>query len=366
MKFSSLYNRDNDSGGTKSNDNVARASGESKSLPSGRPSAPAKPSSFVCAETAEKTAAHAVYALLLDRVAQLLYASAGKQPLSLNSHDAVFCELMNVLSAGNPYLLVLTLKYPSVRPFLPYHIVNAVILACHLGMKLKLAEQDLKVLFFTTMLHDVGMTRVSHLANEPRALTTAEYEEIKTHVVYSMEVVKALLAENPWLMESVLQEIIYVHERIDGLGYPRGFTKEKIRTLGQIIAVTDTYEAMCHERPWRKPLLPQDVTRHIIKGSGTQFRPDIVKSVTETFTIFPPGSWVELSSGDIGHVMDTNAGYLTRPKVFITKSSTAGCSVIDLLGNPLLHIVRQLPYLERNDASPVAFKYPPAGAQQDV
>ncbi|HEX6576057.1 MAG TPA: HD domain-containing phosphohydrolase, partial [Gemmatimonadaceae bacterium] len=76
------------------------------------------------------------------------------------------------------------------------------------------------------------------------------------------------------------------HERWDGSGYPDGLEGKEIPLPARIVAVADVFDALIHDRPYRKAWSPSAAVELILTGSGTHFDPAVV----EAFKSF---SWVE-------------------------------------------------------------------------
>jgi putative two-component system response regulator len=66
------------------------------------------------------------------------------------------------------------------------------------------------------------------------------------------------------------------HERWDGTGYPYGLTGDEIPIEGRIIAVADVFDALTHERPYKKAWSREDAEEEIMRQRGKQFDPDVV------------------------------------------------------------------------------------------
>jgi HD-GYP domain-containing protein (c-di-GMP phosphodiesterase class II) len=72
------------------------------------------------------------------------------------------------------------------------------------------------------------------------------------------------------------------HEWWDGTGYPRGLAGEQIPLVGRIVAVADVFDALTHDRPYKKAWpLNQGVAR-IRRGAGSQFDPRVVAAFLST------------------------------------------------------------------------------------
>jgi len=83
-------------------------------------------------------------------------------------------------------------------------------------------------------------------------------------------------------------EIVLTHqERYDGTGYPQGLIGQEISLGARIFGVADTLDAMTSDRPYRRALPFETAREEIIRGSGSQFDPEVVK----VFVSLPGELW---------------------------------------------------------------------------
>src|SRR6267143_328008 len=97
------------------------------------------------------------------------------------------------------------------------------------------------------------------------------------------------------------------HERLDGLGYPRGLSGSAIALGARIIAVADSWDAMTSDRPYRNALDPQVALAELYRGRGTQWDPTVVDAFAQTL----PGSSPALRQGrfaDVGRPLLRSLG----------------------------------------------------------
>jgi putative two-component system response regulator len=80
------------------------------------------------------------------------------------------------------------------------------------------------------------------------------------------------------------------HERWDGEGYPNNLAGEAIPLGARIVAVADVYDALCHDRPYRRAWSRERVIEKIAVESGKHFDPAVVDAFL---------SMVSSESGDI-------------------------------------------------------------------
>ncbi|MCK9259518.1 MAG: two-component system response regulator [Azoarcus sp.] len=142
-----------------------------------------------------------------------------------------------------------------------------------------LGEETVDLLYRCAPLHDIGKVAVRDvILLKPGALTPAEFEEMKQHVLYgskALEVAEERLGTSSFL--ALARELILSHhERWDGTGYPHGLQGEQIPLPGRLMAVADVYDALISRRVY-KPAFSHHRAAEIIRdGRGTHFDPAIV------------------------------------------------------------------------------------------
>ncbi|HVB56262.1 MAG TPA: HD domain-containing phosphohydrolase [Candidatus Acidoferrales bacterium] len=135
-------------------------------------------------------------------------------------------------------------------------------------------------------LHDIGKMGVpDQILRKPGPLTTDEREIMRRHC----DIGYAVLERIPFLKEAA--EIVLAHQECyDGSGYPRGLRGDQIPLGARIFAVADTLDAMISDRPYRKALPISTAREEILRYSGRQFDPCVVK----IFLAQPERIWLEL------------------------------------------------------------------------
>ena len=127
--------------------------------------------------------------------------------------------------------------------------------------------------YYAALLHDVGKIGVPvSIINKKGTLTDEEYEVIKQHPVIGNQILSSI-SEYPYLSIGAH----FHHERYDGKGYPDRLKGEDIPEIARIIAVADAYDAMSSNRSYRAAIPQQLVREEFVKGTGTQFDPEISK-----------------------------------------------------------------------------------------
>lgn len=119
-----------------------------------------------------------------------------------------------------------------------------------LGAELGLSEDDLEILDYGSILHDVGKIAIEdRILNKPGKLDVEEWEIMKTHAAKGGEILRK--GGDPLLFRvAVIPE--QHHENFDGTGYPAGLKGEEISLLARIVAVVDTFDALSSKRPYKE------------------------------------------------------------------------------------------------------------------
>lgn len=158
-------------------------------------------------------------------------------------------------------------------PYTATHTARVTRLALALGRSMALTDEEMRVLEFAALLHDVGKIGVPReILQKPGPLTDDEWVTIRHHPVGSA----AIVSEVGQLAE-VATIVRHHHERIDGSGYPDGLCSDAIPFLARIIAVADAYEAMTSDRAYRKALSPTRAREVIIENLDRHFDKEMGK-----------------------------------------------------------------------------------------
>ena len=195
-----------------------------------------------------------------------------------------------------------------------YHSLNVSILGMILAKEAGFSEADIKLLGFSALFHDIGMLRIpSTILRKTEPLTTPELNLLKQHPRYGVDLLE-LTKNCPPEAKSV---VLYHHERMDGSGYPDGLTGAQIDKLSQMVAVVDEYDELCHPRGPESAKVPYAVLSHMFKSLTKKLNKDYIGLLIKQLGVYPPGSVVQLSNGQIGLVMSVNPKRLLFPSVLV-------------------------------------------------
>ena len=120
-------------------------------------------------------------------------------------------------------------------------------------------------------MHDIGKIGVpgSILLKKGR-LTESEFEIIKTHTTVGGQI----LGDSDIPMLQIAHDIaLYHHEKWNGTGYPSGIAGNIIPESARIVAIVDVFDALSHDRIYKKALSEKEVIKIMKKERGSHFDP---------------------------------------------------------------------------------------------
>ncbi|HHV71240.1 MAG TPA: HD-GYP domain-containing protein [Clostridia bacterium] len=197
------------------------------------------------------------------------------------------------------------------------HSVNVCVMSTVIGIALGYNQLRLRDLALGAILHDVGKCKIpKELINKPGTLTKEEFELIKTHPEEGFNIIR----QHDEISSLVAHVAYQHHEHVDGTGYPRSLSGKDIHEFAKIVALTDVYDALVTDRPYRKGILPHEAAEIIMASSGTHLEEKIVTTFLRNIALYPNGSIVRLTTGQVGIVVDQNRGANSRPIVRIIDS----------------------------------------------
>ena len=223
------------------------------------------------------------------------------------------------LAENNPEeLLSLTvIREPTVAP--KAHNLMVCIYSVALGRLMDLSRRDLLRLGMAALNHNLGESLMPEdLFTPERELQDFERQQVEQHPLLGMA---HMLKHYGFGMASVERAIASVehHMRYDGEGGYPFESDRKPHFFARVIAVADVFDALCSPRPWRPAWPPDQAVKLVNRESSKQLDPVIVRRLLWLVGRYPPGSLVELDTGEWALVIGPGRGAypLVRPRVLL-------------------------------------------------
>jgi putative nucleotidyltransferase with HDIG domain len=152
--------------------------------------------------------------------------------------------------------------------------------AVEVARRMGLTDNEIEVIKRGGMLHDVGKIGIDEaILNKKGSLTDEEFNEIKNHPVYGANILEPIA-----FLRGEREIVLQHHEKMDGSGYPQGLHGDDISIGARIIAVCDVFEGVTSNRPYRKPMTPDEVIELLETEAATRkLDAEIVKLFLEVY-----------------------------------------------------------------------------------
>lgn len=245
-----------------------------------------------------------------------------------------------VLENSDAMLLLTQLKHQD--KYTAQHSLNVCILAILLGRELNFSVEELNSIGLCALLHDIGKMKVPlEILNKPGKLDDDELEIMRKHPEFGHDI---LMAATHIDRDAV--DVAYGHhEHLSGTGYPRGVDKSELSIFTKIVAVVDAYDAITSDRVYQKGRSHFMALDILVKGMNVEFEPDLVIQFINCIGYYPQGNLVELTSGEIGIVVEQNKNDRFKPKVLLIldeNKNTVNGRILDLALN--VSDINRVPY----------------------
>ncbi|MHB8458991.1 MAG: bifunctional diguanylate cyclase/phosphohydrolase [Candidatus Limnocylindrales bacterium] len=153
-----------------------------------------------------------------------------------------------------------------------------------LARHLDLPDAEVDRIRVAALLHDVGKLAVpEEILEKPGALTAAEWRTVVQHPRIGQ-----VILEHATALRDAVPIILHHHERFSGHGYPYGLRGNDIPLGARIVAIADAYDAMTHDRPYKRAIGHVAALRELRQHAGTQFDPELVQLFCDLYADSAP------------------------------------------------------------------------------
>ncbi len=237
--------------------------------------------------------------------------------LSVEHVEQAVRPLVNtVLRSADAFFLVEGLRRSDSYSY--SHAISCSALAAAFGRHMGFDEETIFSLAAGGLLMDVGKTRLPEdLLQYQGTLAPSEVDVIRSHIDHGL----TLLAESGIANLDVHDIVRTHHERHDGSGYPEGLAGYVIPITGRMLGIIDSYDAMSSARPYRAAISRHQALQQIYASRNRLYQAEMVEQFQVCLGVYPTGSLVELSTGEVAIVMAQNQVRRLRPRVAILSTS---------------------------------------------
>jgi len=250
---------------------------------------------------------------LITQVEQMMQDAGNDKALEISKMKLLVKDMVTSI-VRNPDAFLWLTKLKCIDTYAYKHSIDSATLAVAFGRHLGLSVNELNHLAVGVMLCDIGKTKLPRgLLSKPGRLSEEEFELVKTHVEHSV----SIMQQSGNMSTKSIEIAMHHHERANGSGYPQGLKGSQIPVFSRIAAIVDCYDAITTERSYCKALSPLNAIRCLYEWRDIEFQSELVEEFIQCLGIFPTGSIVELSSGEIGIVLSQNRTRRLRPRVML-------------------------------------------------
>ncbi len=218
----------------------------------------------------------------------------------------------------NPDACMLLGKLRRKGDYTYNHALGSSVWAAAFGRQLGLPRPVILNLATGALLADVGKVQVSdRLLEKPDRLTPEESEAVRDHVVEGVQILRQTRGAD----NIAMQMVQYHHERHNGRGYPGGLRGHDIPVYGRIAGIVDTYDALINDKPYASAMSASEAIKVLYDMRGVDFQTELVEEFIQAVGIYPAGSLVELSDGQVGVVVAEHRRRRLRPRLLILLDS---------------------------------------------
>ncbi len=197
------------------------------------------------------------------------------------------------------------------------HSVRSAVWAILFGRHIGMPKNELDILAMGVLLKDIGKTRLpEHLIYKTERNQT-EQEAYEKFIDYGVDILRKVPDVKPRVTS-----VVKTHcERVNGSGFPAHLRGDKIPLLGKIAGIVTFYDETTNPRGQDKPLSPSKAVAKLYEQRGIEFQEELVVEFIRAIGLYPTGTLVELSTGEVAVVVEQNFGRRLKPVVMVVTDS---------------------------------------------
>lgn len=197
------------------------------------------------------------------------------------------------------------------------HSVRSAVWAILFGRHIGMPKSELDILAMGVLLKDLGKTRLpEHLIYKAERSAT-EQQAYEKFVDYGVDILRNLPDVKPRVTS-----VVKTHcERVNGSGFPQHLRGDKIPLLGKVAGIVTFYDETTNPRGQKQPLSPSKAVAKLYEQRGVEFQEELVVEFIRAIGLYPTGTLVELSTGEVAVVVEQNFERRLKPVVMVVTDS---------------------------------------------
>ena len=264
--------------------------------------------------THEIRIAQGAYQNIRDEFDSMVSRIGSGKALNLGPLSEVINPLVDSITR-NPGASIWLARLKSQDSYTYRHCIAVAIWCSVIGRQIGLPKKELAQLSMGGMLLDIGKLKIPPvILNKNQQLSEREFALMQKHVDLSLKMAKDSSRVMP---QAVIDMIASHHERFDGSGYPQSIKGTQIPLYARIAAIADCYDAITSQRVYAKPITHALAIKQMYEWRGFDFQPELIEAFIQAVGVYPTGTLVELTSGEVGIVVKENPGKRLRPQVLV-------------------------------------------------
>lgn len=192
------------------------------------------------------------------------------------------------------------------------HSINICSLAIITSLKMNIPQKKIHDIGVACLLHDLGLRYITmeYTDRDIEDLSDLEMTEYKKHPIYAYSALK----KEPWISELSKNIILYHHERMDGSGYPLKAVDIPIEV--KIVNICEVFDEMICGIGCKRVKVYEAI-QHLKENKDILYDASIVDIFLKLTAVYPAGSYVLTSQGEIGIVLRQNKTHPDKPFIKI-------------------------------------------------
>ena len=197
------------------------------------------------------------------------------------------------------------------------HSLRSALWAIQFARFIGMEKQEVSVLCMGTLLKDVGKLDIPNGILRKQNRSAEEQLEYESFVARGVEMLRETRSVEP----RIISVVRYHCERLNGTGFPERLSGNKIPLLARIAGIATVFDAVSNPEESDEPVSPSKAVSTLYNMRGVDFQEDLVVQFIQSIGLYPTGTLVELTTGDIGVVVEQHPDSRLTPQVAVLDQS---------------------------------------------